>query len=134
MHACLIKCRYLKKVVTDCAQIVVVEENVVVEINFNTSGFIGLGQARLGCCLDSSIGDRELFFEENTITGYRQFDEFSLRFCRYLNLRCSSVDTLLGQYFSNLIFIDISFSQIKGIDLNQYTQLQKVVIDYTQVA
>ena len=62
-------------------------------------------------------------FENHIIIDFREFDYRNMFMCKCLNLRGSSFNSLSSDLLSHLVFIDISFSNIKEVDFRKYYSL-----------
>ena len=66
----------------------------------------------IGVATNSRLGSMKLKFEENIVVDRLEFDDYSLRYCKYLNMRSSSFTAIGLMYMNNLLFIDIAFSDV----------------------
>ena len=66
----------------------------------------------IGAATNSRLGSIKLNFEENIVVNRLEFDDYSLRFCKYLNMRSSPFTAIGLMYMKNLLFIDIAFSNV----------------------
>ena len=66
----------------------------------------------LGAANTVKLGDKDIKFTEVTIRNIQKFDARNLKYCKYLNLRNSSFNSVEAQFLPNLLLIDISFTQI----------------------
>ena len=66
----------------------------------------------IGAATNSRLGSMKLDFEENIVVDRLEFDDYSLSFCKYLNMRSSQFITVGLMYMNNLLFMDIAFSNV----------------------
>ena len=66
----------------------------------------------IGAATNSKLCSMKLNFEENIVVDRLEFDDYSLRFCKYLNMRSSPFITVGLMYMNNLLFMDIAYSNV----------------------
>ena len=86
----------------------------------------------MGTCNFIEIDDDLLYFVENIVSQHRKFDGKNMVFCKYLNLRHSSIDQLNAEYLILLEYVDIAFSNVKNVDLFDCFYLKNIVVDKSQ--
>ena len=78
------------------------------------------------------VDDDLLYFVDSIVSQHRKFDGKNLAFCKYLNLRHSSIDQLNAEYLILLEYVDIAFSNVKNVDLFDCLYLKNIVVDKSQ--
>ena len=77
----------------------------------------------MGSASEDTLGDQKLSFADNIITGYDQFDDYWLQICKYMNLSGSSFNMMGNLFFTNLLYINIAFSEIVELLCYEYKKL-----------
>ena len=85
--------------IADDSQKILVATNVTVEYIYRTSGFFRAKKASLGSIVKRKIFSQQLSFKENKISGFKQFDEYSLRYSKYVSIRGSGFNRVNTHYF-----------------------------------
>ena len=116
-QADLFDCLYLQNVTADDSQKIYVGISVTVEYIYRTSGFCRTKKASLGSIVKRKIFSQQLSFKENKISGHNQFEEYSLRHCKYVSIRGSFFNRVYTHYLQSLLYIDVTFSAIQDMDL-----------------
>ena len=83
---------------------------------YDTSKYLNNKTVSIGALTDVSLEMLTINFEHNLITEHDRFDEYNLRFCKFLNLRGSYFKCFSTFYLENAFFIDIAFSSIQSMD------------------
>ena len=90
-------------------------------ISYDTSHLYGQFKGSMGSTTSIEINDNTVFFKENLINIFNIIETKNLMYCRYLNLRHSSISGLDTTYLLLLEYIDISFSKINFVDFTKNT-------------
>ena len=69
-------------IVADKSQSITAGESVLIEYIFDNRQWTNEARVSLGSALVTSFNGQEIQFEENIITGFEQFDNYALRFCK----------------------------------------------------
>ena len=76
--------------------------------------------------------DDTVYFVERIVSVHSAIDERNLAWCKYLNLRHSSVNKLSSRYLFAVSHVDVSFSLISDVDFRHALCLSSVVADESQ--
>ena len=96
---------------------------------YSTKQFINLCRASFGVKMSVEVEDETIYFAENLVTNYTRLNERNLVYCKYINLRHSSISSVELEFLLSLQYIDIAFSAIRSIDLLSCSSLHKVIDD-----
>ena len=98
-------------------------DRVAIEYICNTLKYDKWETVSLGSAVESYLNGRKLSFEDNIVTGHKRIDEYSLRSCKFLSVRGSSLHTINCTYLQRLLYIDIAFCKIEIIHLYDCSSL-----------
>ena len=84
---------------------------------YATKQFINAYKASFGVATSVEVDDETIYFAENLVSDHTRFNGRNLVYCKYLNLRHSSISFVELKFLLSMVYIDIAFSAIESIDL-----------------
>ena len=69
---------------------------------YDTKQFINLCRASFGVKTSVEFGDETIYFTENLVSYHARFNERNLVYCKYINLRHSSISSVELEFLFSL--------------------------------